>query len=79
MHANPTSAGPGGYPSRPRFVLVNHRVPRIEANCALCCAKIDNGYVRDPQARLLYCDTRCFDEHKSMAMLAVIDEARRAS
>jgi hypothetical protein len=52
------------------FVLVNDRVPRARANCALCCARIERGYVRQPQTHLVYCDAQCFTEH---------DHARRVS
>ncbi len=47
-----------------KFVLVNERIPRANAWCALCCTRIDRGYVRDPHTRLLYCDTQCFTEHE---------------
>ena len=59
------------------FVLVNDRVPRAHANCAQCCARIERGYVRDPQTRLVYCDAECFAEHEA-TFPAVID-ARRVS
>jgi hypothetical protein len=49
MNATPTSAGSRGHSLQPRFVLVNNCVPRMDANCALCCAKIERGYLRDPQ------------------------------
>ena len=39
-----------------RFVLVNERSPRADASCAVCRTRIDRGYVRDAQTRLLYCD-----------------------
>ena len=50
----------GGFPNRTRFVLVNNRVPRSIQHCALCGGFIEEGYVRDSQTRLVYCDTRCF-------------------
>jgi len=53
-------------PRGPRFVLVNERVPRADTNCALCYARIERGYVRDAQTRLLYCDANCFTEHEKM-------------
>jgi hypothetical protein len=61
------------------FVLVNDRVPREHANCALCCATIERGYVRQPQTQLVYCDSQCFTEHENTAFPAVIDHARRVS
>ena len=79
MNSKPTSAGPTGFPARARFVLVRDRVPRIDANCALCCAKIENGYVREPQTRLVYCNLSCFAGHGKMAMNAIVNRARRAS
>jgi hypothetical protein len=49
-----------GFPQRIRFVLVNNRVPRTDERCALCGGSIKEGYVRDSQTRLIYCDTQCF-------------------
>jgi hypothetical protein len=79
MDANPTSTGPARYALRPRFVLVNDRVPRTDANCALCCAKIERGYVREPHTRLVYCDAQCFAGHGKMAVTALVSHARRVS
>jgi hypothetical protein len=79
MDANLTPAGPTSYPRRPRFVLVNDRVPRTDANCALCCAKIERGYVREPHTRLVYCDARCFAGHGKLATAAIVNRARRVS
>src|SRR6266700_8439345 len=79
MDANPTSAGSRSYPLRPRFVLVNDRVPRTDANCALCRAKIERGYVREPHTRLVYCDARCFAGHGQLATAAIVNRARRVS
>ena len=62
-----------------RFVLVNERSPRAEAFCAVCCTRIDRGYVRDPQTRLLYCDAECFADHERMGNPAHARDARRAS
>jgi hypothetical protein len=69
------AALPGGI----RFVLVNDRVPRSDANCALCCKKIEQGYVRESQTRLVYCNPQCFSGHEKMAFLAVEDRARKVS
>jgi hypothetical protein len=79
MNATPTSASPTRHSLQPKFVLVNDRVPRIDANCALCCAKIESGYVRDPQTRLVYCDPHCFIGHEKMAMAVIVSRSRRAS
>ncbi len=62
-----------------RFVLVNERSPRANACCALCGARIEQGYARDPHTRLLYCDARCFVEHERMSMPATVHHARRVS
>ena len=64
---------------RTRFVLVNHRIPRADARCALCGGKIAEGYVREPQTRVLYCDTQCFAGHAKMATLGIEKQARKVS
>ena len=79
MNAHPTSASRTGSPPRLRFVLVNERVPRTDANCALCCAKIERTYVRELQTRLVYCNAKCFSGHGKMAMTALWSRARRVS
>jgi len=79
MAANPTVSGPTSYSLRPRFVLVNDRVPRTDANCALCCAKIETGYVREPHTRLVYCDAQCFRGHGKTASSVLVNRARRVS
>ena len=58
MNTNLTFAT-GGFPQL-TFVLVNERMPRNDAHCALCGGTIENGYVRDFRTRLIYCDTQCF-------------------
>ena len=78
MNAIP-SLGPVRPSLQPKFVLVNDRVPRADAYCALCCAKIEGGYVRDPQTRLLYCDPLCFTGHEKMAIAVIVNRSRRAS
>jgi hypothetical protein len=77
MNTNSTFASAGEFQLRARFVLVN--VPRANAHCALCCRKIEKGYVRESQTRLLYCDTQCFTGHTKMAVLAIENVARRVS
>jgi hypothetical protein len=79
MNASPPLAGPTRYSLQARFILVNERVPRTDANCALCCAKLERGYVRNPQTRLVYCNPHCFTGHEKMAIAAIVDRARRAS
>jgi len=66
-------------PSLTRFVLVNERTPRDNACCALCCGRIEHGYVRDPHTRLLYCDAACFTEHEKMSLPVTTRPARRVS
>ena len=61
------------------FLLVNDRVPRAHANCALCSTRIERGYVRQPRTRLVYCDVQCFSEHEKTMFPAVLDHARSAS
>jgi hypothetical protein len=75
MNANPNLR----QPPRPRFVLVNERVPRTDANCALCCTKIERTYVRELQTRLVYCDARCFAGHGKKSMAGLWSRARRVS
>jgi hypothetical protein len=58
-----TTALPGGI----RFVLVNDRVPLSDPNCALCCKKIEVGYVRKSQTRLVYCSPQCVCGHEKTA------------
>jgi hypothetical protein len=59
MNTNLTFAALG-FPQLTRFVLVNERMPRHDAQCALCGGTIEKGYVRDFRTRLIYCDTQCF-------------------
>jgi len=42
-----------------RFVVVNNRVPRANALCALCGTKIEQTYIHELQTRFLYCDAQC--------------------
>ena len=79
MNARLTFVGPTGYPPRTRFVLVNDRVPRTDACCAQCGAKIEMGYVREPRTALLFCDTQCFSKHGKSVMTAIMNRVRRES
>jgi hypothetical protein len=65
--------------SAARFVLVNHRIPRKDARCALCDRNIREGYVREPLTRLLYCDTQCFAGHAKMTTLNIEKQTRKVS
>ncbi len=78
MNANLTFAT-DGFLHRTRFVLVNDRVPRTDGHCALCGRIIEQGYVRDSQTRLIYCDTQCFPRGGNMAMPVIKDRARKVS
>jgi hypothetical protein len=66
------SASMAALPGGIRFVLVNDRVPRSDANCALCCKKIEPGYIRDLRSRLVYCNPQCFSGHQKMTMHAAL-------
>jgi hypothetical protein len=66
-------------PGRTRFVLVNHRVPRSDANCSLCGKKIEQGYVRKLQTGLVYCNPQCFSRQEKLALFAIEDRTRKAS
>ena len=54
-------------PARLRFVLVNNRMPRVPAPCALCGTTIEQTYLRELQTGLLYCDPQCLAGHKRNA------------
>ena len=79
MRTAPTVAGATELPRWAKFVLVNGRVPRVDADCALCRKAIERGYLRAPQTQLLYCDTACFGVHEATAVPAIEYRARRVS
>jgi hypothetical protein len=79
MNARMTFVGPTGYAPRTRFVLVNDRVPRTDACCAQCGAKIEMGYLRESRTALLFCDTHCFAKQEKSVMTAIINRVRRVS
>jgi len=79
MSIFPTVTSTAAPPHRTKFVLVNDRVPREGANCALCGRNIERGYVRESQTRLLFCDTQCVTGHKNMAKLVVENRTRKVS
>jgi hypothetical protein len=62
-----------------RFILVNDRTPRADAYCALCCAKLDAGYIRENKTKRCYCDCICVAGHPRMARLALGYPARAVS
>jgi hypothetical protein len=47
-----------------KFVVVNDRMPREQACCALCRRPIADGYVRDIATRLAYCRPRCYADRR---------------
>jgi hypothetical protein len=69
----------GGGPQRMRFVLVNNRAPRMGGHCALCGGIVEQGYVRDLQTRLIYCDTQCFAGGTCRGMPATKNYTRKVS
>ena len=79
MNATRTSAHPTKVSGCASFVLVNDRVPRAGAVCARCSAQIENGYVRQPQTHLVYCNLTCFTGRGRMAITALLSRKRRAS
>jgi len=62
-----------------RFILVNDRTPRSDADCALCCAKITGGYVREINTKFCYCSRDCFLRHSKLGQLVLEHHARAAS
>jgi hypothetical protein len=48
-----------GPPRHQSGLLVNNRMPRMKTECALCGTKIEQSYVRELHADLLYCNPRC--------------------
>jgi len=75
MSTNPNHVSTGRFLRGTRFVLVNDRVLRPGADCALCGRKIEKSYVRELQTRLPYCDTQCFAGHT----IAIKKRARKVS
>jgi hypothetical protein len=58
MRVVETFSGPGQFPAHIRFVVVNNRVPRADALCALCGTKIEQACFHALQTRFLYCDAQ---------------------
>ena len=59
MRVIETSTGPAQFSAHIRFVIVNSRVPRADALCALCGTKIEQAYIHELQTRFLYCNAEC--------------------
>lgn len=79
MHVDPTCTGANGWVNRPRFILVNNRVPRGGESCARCGETIESGYVRDTLTRLVYCDMQCTTVGPNIAMPADGKHERKVS
>jgi hypothetical protein len=43
-----------------RFVLINHRTPRVPGACARCSSPLQVGYLRDLSTRRQYCGLDCY-------------------
>jgi hypothetical protein len=65
-----TFAGPAQFPAHIRFVVVNNRVPRANALCALCGTKIERAYVHELQTHFLCCDAQCYAGYQKMTVPA---------
>jgi hypothetical protein len=62
-----------------RFVLVNNRVPAHEPFCACCARRLDNGYIRERNTDLKYCDLACYGFSDKLAAIAYEESVRRVS
>ena len=43
-----------------RCVVVNGARLKAETQCANCCCKISDGYVREIRSHRIYCDFQCY-------------------
>ena len=68
--------GPAQFPTHVRFVVVNNRVPRADALCALCGTKIKQAYVHELQTRFVYCDARCLAGYQKTVVPARVRRVR---
>jgi hypothetical protein len=64
MRAISTFPSSAQRPTGFRFVLVNHGIPRMKTECALCGTKIEQSYLRELHTGLLYCDPQCLAGHQ---------------
>jgi hypothetical protein len=75
-----TFAATGRLPHWIRFVVVNERVPRGDEHRALCSRIVENGYIRDSQTQLIYCDVQCFAAGRAHKPDPVVkNQGRKAS
>ena len=79
MSTNPALANTDRFLRPMIYVLVNHRVPRTDLHCALCGGDFQEGYIRELQTRLPYCDAQCLAGHARMGMRVIEDRSRKAS
>ena len=70
MSATETFARPAQFPAHIKFVVVNNRVPRADALCALCGRTIEQTYVHELKTRFVYCDARCLAGYQKMMVPA---------
>ena len=61
---------PAQFPAHIRFVVINTRVPRADALCALCGTKIGRAYVHELQTRFVYCNAQCLAVYQKMMVPA---------
>jgi hypothetical protein len=54
-----------------RCVVVNGAKLKANATCAHCGSKIGNGYIRELDTRLIYCDYRCYSIALEASVVAV--------
>lgn len=53
-----------------RYILVNHRVPKVNRFCAFCAGRLTDSYLRELGTRIKYCKVACYEAHCIAAMLA---------
>ena len=59
-----------------KYILVNNRFPRGEINCAWCCERITDGYLREIATRIFYHDCYCYFQHVNISVLRIENQAR---
>jgi hypothetical protein len=47
-----------------RFVLINHRTPRVPSACARCFCPLQVGYLRELATRKQYCGVDCYQYNR---------------
>jgi hypothetical protein len=79
MNIFPSFTSIGASPLRTRFIIVNDRLLRQGATCMTCGGKIERGYVREIQTRLLYCNSECAPELAKPATVVIKNCTRKVS